>query len=184
MSYVTGSHTAKIGGLLMRANAHTTRELITGGISLNVLNGMPASVVVSATPFSHDEQLNSLIGLYAQDQWRIKRLTVNAGLRFDVYHASVPEQHIGPGPFVPNRDMTFAAVDNVPNWKDISPRLGVAWDLFGNGKTAIKATFNKYLFGPDLLVFSRLGTPVGALATTATRTWGDANKDFIPQADE
>jgi len=183
-SYVTGSHTVKVGGLLMRANAHTTRELITGGVALNVLNGVPASVVVSATPFALDEQLNALVGIYAQDQWRVRRFTVNAGVRFDQYHASVPEQHIGQGPFVPTRDLTFASVDNVPNWKDISPRLGVAWDVFGNGKTAVKATFNKYLFGPDLVVFTRLGNPVGAIATTATRTWSDRNSDFIPQADE
>ena len=84
----------------------------------------------------------------------------------------------------PTRDLTFAPADNVPNWKDVSPRFGIAWDVFGNGKTAVKATFNKYLFGPDLVVFSRLANPVGAIATTATRTWADTNGDFIPQESE
>ena len=85
---------------------------------------------------------------------------------------------------MPTRNTTFAEVPNVPNWKDFSPRFGVAYDLFGTGRTALKGTFNKYLFGPDLIVFTRLANPVGAIATSATRTWSDANGDFVPQVSE
>ena len=47
------------------------------------------------------------------------------------------------GPFTPARN--FDAVENVPNWKDIDPRFGVVWDLFGDGKTAIKASVGRYV---------------------------------------
>src|SRR4029450_2886090 len=75
MSYVTGSPTFKTGALLLRATAHTTRDVTAGGTVLQVLNGNPSSVVVNATPFSLDEQIDAQLGVYAQDQWRGRRAT-------------------------------------------------------------------------------------------------------------
>jgi hypothetical protein len=184
VSYVTGSHTFKTGALLLRANAHTTRDVTGGGTVLQVLNGVPSSVQVNATPFSLDEKIDAQLGVYAQDQWKVKRATMYLGGRFDLYKASVPGQTIGPGPWTPTRNLSFAEAPNVPDWKDFMPRLGVSYDLFGNGKTALKGTFNKYVFGPDLVVFTRLANPIGAIATNATRTWTDRNNDFVPQLDE
>ena len=93
----------------------------------------------------------------------------------------MPAQTIGPGPWTPTRNLSFDEAPNVPNWKDFMPRLGISYDLFGNGKTALKGTFNRYVFGPDLVVFTRLANPIGAIATSATRTWNDDNGDFVPQ---
>lgn len=39
----------------------------------------------------------------------------------------------------------LAAITGAPNWRDLSPRMGVAYDLFGNGKTALKGTLNRYV---------------------------------------
>ena len=61
----------------------------------------------------------------------------------------VPAQTIGPGPQVPTRNISFDEVDDVPNWKDVTPRLGVAYDLFGTGKTAVKFSIGKYLEAPN-----------------------------------
>ncbi len=83
------------------------------------------------------------MGLFAQDQWTLKRLTANYGVRIDFLKASVDPQDIAAGPFTPARH--YDGVSNVPNWKDISPRLGAAYDLFGNGKTALKASFGRYV---------------------------------------
>jgi hypothetical protein len=184
MSYVTGSHTFKTGALLLRSDSHTTRDTTGNGIALQFLDGVPSSVLVYATPYELDEKLGAQVGIFAQDHWKIRRLALYLGVRFDYYNASVPAQHLGPGPWVPTRDVTFAEVPNVPNWKDVSPRFGVAYDLFGTGKTALKATINRYLFGPEIIGFTRLANPVGAIVTSATRTWGDANRDFVPQVNE
>ena len=67
----------------------------------------------------------------------MKRMTLNMGLRFDAMNAYVPAQTYAATPLVPER--SFGAIENVPNWKDINPRLGIAYDFFGNGRTAIKA---------------------------------------------
>ena len=64
---------------------------------------------------------------------------------------------------------------------DLSPRFGVAYDLFGNGKTALKANFGKYVQSFS----SNLGddyNPMGG--GTDTRTWRDSNGDDVAQENE
>jgi hypothetical protein len=76
----------------------------------------------------------------------------------------------------------FPEVNNVPNWKDITVRAGAAYDLFGNGKTAIKASIGKY----PLSQVAGIGiSNAGAnrIATMATRTWTDTNGNFFPDCD-
>jgi hypothetical protein len=183
-SYVTGSHAAKVGLTFMRLSAHTTQDVVNDGVTLQLLQGQPRQVTVWATPLSLDEVTRANVGLFAQDQWTIRRLTLNAGLRFDYFNSYVPAQTVGPGPQVPNRNVTFDAVENVPDWKDVSPRIGVSYDLFGNGRTAVKASVGRYLEGPNLTSFTRAANPASAIQTTATRSWADTNGDFVPQESE
>jgi len=184
VSYVTGSHAAKVGFTFMHTSSHASQDVANNGETLQLLNGAPRQVTVYATPLELDEVTKANVGLFAQDQWTIRRLTLNMGLRFDYLNSYVPATHIGPGPWVPTRNVDFAAVYDVPNWKDVSPRLGVAYDLFGNGKTAVKATIGRYLEGPNLTTFTRVVNPAAAISTSATRNWADANGDFIPQLSE
>ena len=133
-------------------------------MNLQLLDGVPNSIVMFATPLSLDEELNAQIGIYAQDQWKINRLTINMGVRFDYYNASIPAQHQGPGAWVPGRDLTTEPVENVPNWKDWMPRLGAAYDLRGDGRTAIKATVAKYVFGSEIISYTRAANPAGTIS--------------------
>jgi hypothetical protein len=184
VSYVTGSHTFKAGALFLDSSVHQTRAVAGNGTVLQLLNGVPSSVVVYATPYSLDETLTAQVGAYAQDQWKIKRVNLYLGGRFDYYNAYVPAQGVGPGPNVPTRNLSFPEVPNVPNWKDFSPRLGVAWDVFGDGKTAVKGSFSRYVFGPDIVTFTALANPIAAIATSTTRSWKDTDGDYIPQGSE
>ena len=179
-SYVTGSHTAKIGITFQHAWVWTTQNIPNNGVTLQLRNAAPAQLTMWATPLSFDEVTKANVGLFAQDQWRIKRLSLNLGLRYDYLNSYVPAQHEGPGPLVPNRSVDFAAVENVPNWKNVSPRIGGAFDVFGNGKTAIKAGVGRYLEGPNLTTFTRRANPANAIVTNATRTWND---NFYPVGD-
>ena len=79
------------------------------------------------------------------------------------------------------RVFTQADYVNVPSFSDFSPRFGAAYDLFGTGKTALKANFGKYVQSFS----SNLGddyNPMGG--GSDTRTWRDLNGDDIAQENE
>ncbi len=182
-SYVTGTHAAKVGITHFRGFPYTSREVPNNGVTLELLNGVPNRVQVWATPLQYWEVSNN-VGLFAQDQWKIAKFSLNLGIRYDYYNAYVPAQTLTPGPQVPNRNVSFDKVENVPNWNDVSPRLGVSYDLFGNGRTAIKASIGRYMEAPNLTSFTRLANPADAIVNSAFRNWTDANGDFIPQPNE
>ena len=183
-SYVTGSHAAKFGVTLLHASSHWTQYMTGNEETLQLLNGVPSRVTVFAMPLTFDEVTRANIGAFAQDQWTLKRLTLNVGVRFDYLNSYVPAEHNGPGPWVPNRNVDFAEVDDVPDWKNVSPRIGASYDLFGDGKTALKVSLGRYLEGPNLTSFTRLANPANAIAVSAARTWSDLNHDFVPQLNE
>ena len=178
LSYVTGSHALKFGFTLQTGHDGLGRENL-GDLNLRFFNGVPRSVKVSMPTFAK-AQLNAALGLFAEEQWTFKRLTLNLGLRLDYLNSSVPEQFLPGGRFVGPR--TFAAVEDVPNWTDVSPRLGVAYDLFGTGRTALKAGLNKYMDG-EQMGLTRAVNPVNTTVREATRTWNDLNGDFKPDCD-
>ena len=99
------------------------------------------SVTIYNTPLRYEEKLNADVGLFIQDSWALNRLTINTGLRWEYLSHEVAEQQSGAGRFVGERN--FDAIP-MPTWKDFAPRIGVVYDLFGNSKTALKASFNRY----------------------------------------
>jgi hypothetical protein len=183
-SYVTGSHAFKTGVTFMRLWADTGSNVVNNGMTLQLLNGAPRQVTVWATPFEFYENLHQNWGAFAQDQWTVRRTTINAGLRFDYLEDRVPAQTLGPGPQVPTRSISFDEVTGVPHWKNVTPRVGVAYDVFGTGKTAVKFNIGKYLAAPNPISFTRVANPAGGLVQNATRTWSDLNRNFIPDPNE
>jgi len=178
LSYVTGAHAFKVGFL----NGWGVQELlerdINSATSYRFNNGVPNQITMRASPITREDSMDSELGIYVQDRWTINRLTLNGGVRFDYFKTSFPETHVGPGPLVPNRNFTIAAYDWY-NWKDISPRFGGVYDLFGNGKTALKASAGRFVLAGD----PTQGNIFQILANTVTRSWGDANANFVPDCD-
>jgi hypothetical protein len=148
-------------------------------VHYNLFNGVPIQIEQFAAPTNSVVKVFNF-GLYAQDQWVIKKLTLNLGLRFDQYRARVPEYTRLGGYFVDA--FHIDKVDNAGNFKDLNPRLGAAYDLFGNGKTAIKGSIGRYI-GPLAGTFAQQSDPGRQMVTQANRTWNDANGNFAPDCD-
>jgi hypothetical protein len=178
-SYVTGAHQLKMGLQNMWGERLYTTDT-PGQITVQLLNGVPVSLTQFARPISDHEFLKAALGLYAQDQWRLRRLTLNTGLRFDYHNAYVPEQHLPAVRFLGARD--FEPIYDVPNWKDISPRLGGSLDVFGTGRTVVKASVGKYL-ASESTATATANNPVNTSVNSAARGWNDANGDFVPDCD-
>lgn len=177
-SYATGSHAAKVGLQTFQSRNDRDGMLVSGNNQLEYQfrNGAPVSLTQWAGPMLGRVRLRSL-ALYAQDQWTIRRLTLNLGVRFDHFWGYTQPVDIPAGPFIGARSVP--GLRDLPNFKDMTPRLGAAYDVFGNGRTAIKAAFGKYLMGQSDSVPSTLG-PSTAIVQNVRRTWNDGNGNFVP----
>jgi len=121
-------------------------------------------------------------GVFVQDKWTMNRLTVSAGLRIDWFDSQNPAFHLYPSLTTPLRDYDVPAFDTT-RYRDWTPKAGVAYDLFGDGKTAIKANVGKYVLGQALLVGGLASQPGYNVQLTSSRAWTDNNKNFIPDCD-
>ena len=179
VSYVTGSHALKAGMYIDEAIRELGRE-VNGDVSYRFLGTVPSAVEQYATPYLQREIQKADLGIYVQDQWSLKRLTLNAGLRLDYINVYIPEQHVPAGPWVAARD--FSALHGVPEWTDINPRLGVAYDLFGNGRTPVKVFIGRYM-GQLTATITDANNPMVTSVNTVQRTWADANRNYVPDCD-
>jgi len=177
VSYVTGEHSIKVG-TQVRTGASEEQFTIRGDILQITNNGVPNSVRLVNTPSGHKESgVNA--GIYAQDSWRIGRWTLNPGVRYERFVMSIPAQSAPAGRWVGARD--FPAQNGIVNWNTVSPRLGFAWDVFGNGETALKGGVSRY----DRLEGITLIQPLNQRNISfQTCPWGDTNGDLMAQESE
>jgi hypothetical protein len=179
-SYITGAHSLKTGFTYGRYRADELNYSIDSAMDFRFNNGVPNRLTINATPFTWRTDVDADHGLFVQDRWTHGRLTLSGGLRYDYFHNSFAPVTLGPGEFVPTRNIVIPGLDGT-RLHEISPRSGAALDVFGDGKTALKASMNKYLTalttrGP----FGNEMAPVGRLVLTTNRSWADANRNFVP----
>ncbi|MDR1990774.1 MAG: hypothetical protein LBQ09_11165, partial [Acidobacteriaceae bacterium] len=193
LSYITGSHNIKVGlngtyGSFYHSqdmNADLYQEYANVDTT-GYLNGTgplvysnPVSVVVYNTPLQGGELLSKDMGIYLQDTWRLRRMTVSAGIRYEWLISGVQGLTAPAGRFVPAR--TAPALTDVPNWADPAPRFQVIYDLFGNSKTAIKYSANRYNAGETQSIASGFNPLRIPTITTARLPWVDKNGDNIAE---
>jgi hypothetical protein len=176
VSYVTGSHNIKVGVQDTWGRYRQFRSA-NGDIRAQFQGGKPFQAVILNTPLNFEDDLKADLGVFGQDSWTVKRLTLNYGARWEYFASGIPKETSGAGRFTPAKD--FGPID-MPTWKSISPRGGVVFDLFGNQKTALKASFGRYMQAGT----TGLANSQNPLAlTTQAVSWQDLNADGVPQGE-
>ena len=170
-SWVKGNHSMKMGGNYQYAFTDTLRNRSRS--DLEVLNGDHIAAIeqvllgkldTAARSFGNTQRhvFQKTLGLYFMDDWKVRpRLTLSYGLRYDISSAIGESKNRGSN-FFPSRgvvdlgkgiDRLYATPRN-----NFGPRVGFAWDIFGNGKTALRGG---YALTYDFPNFASISAPQG-----------------------
>jgi hypothetical protein len=134
-------------------------------------------------------------GFYVQDQWTLKRFTLSGAIRYDHATSHYPGTCIGAGtnePYVPIQvggasagKNSYCTPDDTKgvSYNDFTPRWGVAWDIFGTGKTSVKWNMGKYLAGAAINGIYADANPAQRTVNEYVRTWTDVDGDRVVDCD-
>jgi hypothetical protein len=187
LSYITGAHNIKFGYQGGFNNPSQTYDYYDRVINVRMRNGVPNQLTQTIVTENNIKYVRNLLPMnfYAQDQWTMERLTLQGGVRYDHLESNYPDARVGgPGyPFAPNE--IFYAKGSTPgyNWSDITPRAGVAYDVFGNGKTAVKFNIGKYMEAITATNSDWDLNPLFRTTIQTTRGWRDTNADYVVNCD-
>jgi len=186
LAYVTGSHGVKVGFDHYMNHAIRTWETNNLNLRYRVQNRIPNQITMFAGGHSEDATVRGG-AFYGQDEWTVDRFTFQGGLRFDYGSSSVPEQQEGPSRWFPT-PIVFPAQKLVTGYRDFSLRGGLAWDVFGTGKTSLKVSGGKYVETVQWDGIYIDANPMraqigGGSPPIVTRSWTDRNGDYVPQCD-
>ena len=180
-SYVTGAHNMKFGyNGLWNYDSQESNPAPPDAVQYRFNNGIPNQITEFSGMFE-SEWRTRFDAVFIQDQWTLKRLTLQGGLRYDHAWSYYPSARIGGTRFFPTVT-TIDRADGV-NFHNLSPRVGAAYDLFGTGKTSIKANWGRYLYPAQNGGIFTGAAPTSQIATRADRSWTDANRNFTPDCD-
>ena len=189
LSHVTGSHSFKVG--YQQAFLTDDRTWFTNhqNLTYRVNNGEPNQLTESVSPWVNDTHIG-WAALFAQEQWTRDRVTLQGAVRFDRAESWFPVQQEGPSRFLPAA-IVVPETRGVDSYKDITPRVGVTYDVFGTARTALKLQLGKYLEGAGTVGNYASSNPTLRMPQTTqsngtagvTRSWVDANGNFAPDCD-
>ena len=181
-AFLSGSHNFKFGydtGTSKNGNFFNINSDINAQFNL----GSALDVIVYNTPIKEQAIFHDA-AVFVQDAWTLKqRLTLNLGVRFDHFRTFNPSQSSpATGTYVslfPTR--SFPQSSDAANWNNWAPRLGVAYDLTGKGRSVLRAAYSRFyrIEGTELAEAVNKNGLGGQ-----GYNWADTNGDGIPQQSE
>ena len=188
LSYVTGAHNMKFGYQGSYQRSLQGRAANTTLLRYVFNNRQPSGFGFYLTPRWEVNDRTATQSLYAQDQWTLGRLTVQGAIRYDRAWSWAPSEHNGStqtSQFMPN-PITFPRTVSVAGYNDITTRWGAAWDVFGTGRTALKANIGKYLQTATNDENYAVNNPAGLsrfVTFVTNRSWIDGDNDRVIDCD-
>jgi hypothetical protein len=183
LSYVTGAHRFKVGGQQQRTRAAFIPYYNDHRLRYTFANGNPTGLTMWANHAARNEFEMNTTAFYAQDQWTLGRLTLQGGLRFEHIGSYYPEGRFDVDVFRPVA-LIFPAQEAGVSVKDINPRFGAAYDLFGTGRTSVKFSLGRYPTPDNSYgVYGWQQQPAFRVSSTTNRSWNDTNANFRPDCD-
>jgi hypothetical protein len=183
-SYVTGSHNMKIGYQGGYSINNTLVQTNPTLLAYQFNNGV-ANRFTYRLPDWHESDRTAMEAVFLQDSWTHNRLSLQGAIRYD--HASSFSPAEGNGTTEISRfnaaPITLPRTAGVDAYQDISPRMGAAYDVFGNGKTALKFNIGRYLSPATNDTNYTLNSPANRIIQTVARNWTDTNKNNIVDCD-
>jgi hypothetical protein len=172
-----GTHDFKAGVQLSWEKMGYDR-IRNGDHYLELSDGVPTGAQIANTPVNSDHRVETW-GVFLQDRWMVGRATLNYGVRFDGVTSFLPEQSSPSGTFVGER--SFPRKDVFDYSFNAAPRLGLSYDLFGNGRAALKAYYGRFYnqFGSELAEALNLNG-----LQSVRVTWNDLNSNLRLDAGE
>jgi hypothetical protein len=192
VSYITGRHQFKFGTdeTWEAGNTQSLANQAAGDYLLLFNKGLPNEIQTFNYPFNPNNQLHSQ-SLFATDTWKLGRVVLNYGVRWERYNDFYPNQMKAAGQF--SSAATYPGKELLV-WKDVVPRVGGAWDIFGNGKTVLKASFGMFgdtmgdlwgnTFNPDALVTTTYKWNGPCVTTPYNNVSYNNTNEATPQTDE
>jgi hypothetical protein len=180
-AYVTGAHNFKVGYMGSDMWQNAGRQAAESALRYTFNRGVPVSFGYVLSPRWDTTNKARTMSLFAQDQWTLGKLTLQGALRYDRVWSWSPAEGNGTTEtsiFNP-QPIAFARTVSVSGYNDITPRVGAAYDVFGNGKTALKVNLGKYLQAAQVGgIYSSNNPAVKVVTRITARPWVDGNNNY------
>jgi len=185
MSYVTGSHSMKVGYQGYRQDQLDQTLTNASQLAYRFNTGIPNAVSYRLPDFGN-RTLTVLNSAYYQDSFTRGRLTLQGALRYDRVHSFAPVEGNGTtkSSFLNPAPIQFPYTEGVNAYNDLTPRVGVAYDVFGTGKTALKFNWGHYLgYASNDSPYTSTNAAVTVPRVVSNRGWTDVNQDKVVNCD-